>query len=131
MHKIGIFMTIETSFADNYALTIPLPNFDYLEKGWRDWKVWAIDHHLENDVVRLNVFAEPAGGDLPKLEQSFHFTIDLGGTKVSERFVSFAVACGITSEITNTREFLGRFFSMRRDGKYAIDFARYVPKKIA
>lgn len=123
-------METESSFADNYSLRIAVPSFKYLESTWRNWRIWAIDHHVENGMVRLNVFAEPADSDVARLEQSFHFMLDKEGCKASERFIAFCVACGIRDEISNTRELLGRFFSMRNDGKYAIDFMPFKPRKV-
>lgn len=118
-------MNTETSFADNYALSIELPGFDYIEKGWRDWRVWAIDHHLERRKVRLNVFLEGATLRTKGDTTSVDFLLDLSGRNASERFIAFAVACGIRDEISNTREFLGRVVSMRRVGKLAIDFREF------
>ncbi|WP_173509859.1 hypothetical protein [Sinorhizobium psoraleae] len=85
--------------------------------------MFAVDIKEESDeLVRINVFADPADGRPSQTIQVFSFLVSADGKRRSPRFEAFLVACGIRERCDDTREIEGRYFATRNGGRGADDF---------
>ncbi|MEY9629858.1 hypothetical protein [Sinorhizobium fredii] len=90
---------------------------------WKAWRVFAVDIKEESDeLVRINVFADPADGRSTQKIQVFSFLVSADGKRRSPRFEALLVACGILERCDDTREIEGRYFADRNGGRTADDF---------
>lgn len=90
---------------------------------WKGWRVFAVDIKEESDeIVRINVFADPADGHASRTIQVFDFLVSADGKRRSPRLDAFFNACGIRERCDDTRETEGRYFATRNGGRSADDF---------
>jgi len=96
---------------------------------WKAWKVFAVDIKEECDeLVRINVFADPADGRATQSTQVFSFLVSADGKRCSPRLGAFFRAAGVRERCDDAREIEGRYFATRNAGRGADDFG---PLKMA
>jgi hypothetical protein len=87
--------------------------------GWRVFDTEMIDE--ADEMVRLNVFAEPARRSDGGKSKTFEFYLRKNGQH-SDRFAAFIAAAGVRSDIHDTFQLEGRYFSTLNEGRHASEF---------